>query len=116
MAALASEQITLRIAARAREFETNWRLKMPGKRVARKKAPTGIGRKRMVDKLLVGNDTALSAKYGNVGLQAIQAAVSKLIAADQGRGLQTIYVAVDSQATMQGRKRSAVPNRGDPAQ
>jgi Peptidase family C25 len=70
----------------------------------------------MVDKLLIGNDTALTAKYGNAGLQAIQAAVSKLIAADQGRGLQTIYVAVDDQATMQVVSGTPVTNPGDPQQ
>jgi hypothetical protein len=70
----------------------------------------------MVDKLLISNNGALTAKYGNSGLQAIQAAIAKLIAADQGRGLQTIYVAVDDQATMQGVHGTPVTNANDPQQ
>jgi len=80
------------------------------------KRPTTAGRKAMADKLLVTNNSALTAKYGAGGLQSIQAAIAKLIAADQGRGLQTLSVAVDDPGTMQGVNGSPVTNANDPQQ
>lgn len=93
---------------------------MPRKKIAKKpmvskKAPT-TGRKAMTDKLLISNNSALTAKYGAGGLQSIQTAIAKLIAADQGRGLQTVYVAVDDSATMQSVNGAPVTNVNDPQQ
>lgn len=68
----------------------------------------------MVDKILVSNDSALTAKYGS--LQTIRAAIAKLIAADKGRGLQTIYLAVDESADMSGVNGTPVGNAADPMQ
>ena len=70
----------------------------------------------MADKLVVTNNSALTAKYGAGGLQSIQAAIAKLIAADQGRGLQTLYVAVDDPAAMQAATGAPVANANDPQQ
>src|SRR5713226_9412041 len=102
---------------RTRELEVKMTRKQTSKRQKPgKQRQTRKGIKAMVDKLLIGNDSALTGKYGSGGLQAIQAAVAKLIAADQGRGLQTVYVAVDDQATMQGVNGTRVTNPKDPQQ
>jgi hypothetical protein len=70
----------------------------------------------MADKILVSNTKALTAKYGAAGVQAIQAAIAKLVAVDQGRGLQTVVAAVDDAATMNAAGGSAVTNPGDSQQ
>ena len=75
-----------------------------------------VGGKAMADKLLITNNSALTAKYGAAGLQSIQTEIAKLIAADQGRGLQTVCVAVDDPATMQGANGAPVTNAADPQQ
>ena len=69
----------------------------------------------MTDKILIGNDQALTQKYGS-GLQVIQAAIAKLIAADQGRGLQTLYIAVDDASAMSAVSGTAVTTAADPKQ
>lgn len=53
----------------------------------------------MADKVIVGNDGALQAKYGPA-LSAIRAALTALIASDTKRGLKTSYVALDDPGTM----------------
>jgi hypothetical protein len=67
----------------------------------------------MVDKILISNNSALSKKYGT-GLQTVQAAIARLIAADQARGLQTIYIAVDDPVAMTGVNGTPVTNTADP--
>ena len=59
----------------------------------------------MADKVILTNETALAAKYG-AGLSLIQTAVQQLIAADGGRGLQTVYVPLDD-ATIMGQYGSS---------
>ena len=52
-----------------------------------------------VDKVIIGNDSALKAKYAQQ-VKDIQKAVAALIAADQKRGLSSKYVAVDDATLM----------------
>jgi len=94
---------------------------MPKKKAAvkhrgRRRTPTTAEGKAQADKLLITNNSALSAKYGAGGLQSIQTAIAKLIASDQGRGLQTVYLAVDDAPTMQGANGTPVTNPSDPQQ
>jgi hypothetical protein len=94
---------------------------MPKKQPARKQTvskqkATSAGVKAIADKLLVTNNSALSAKYGAAGLLSIQTAIAKLIAADQGRGLQTVSVALDDATTMQGANGTPVTNATDTQQ
>ena len=70
----------------------------------------------MPDKIVVSNTTALTWKYGAEGVQAIQGAVGKLVATDHGRGLQTVFVAVDDAAGMNAAGGAAVTNPGDSQQ
>lgn len=51
------------------------------------------------DKIIVGNDSALTAKYG-VEARQIRAAIAAWIAADGVRGLKSVYLPVDSAAKM----------------
>jgi hypothetical protein len=64
------------------------------------------------DKVVVSNDQALQAKYG-AQKSLIDAAVQKLIAADAQRGLTTVYIAVDSAASMQNVSGNAVASASD---
>ena len=94
---------------------------MPRKKPAvkqrvRKRTRTTAEGKAVADKLLITNNSALTAKYGAGGLQSIQTAIAKLIAADQGRGLKTAYLAVDDPAAMQGANGAPVTNPADPQQ
>ena len=94
---------------------------MPRKKPAvkqrvRKRTRTTAEGKAVADKLLITNNSALTAKYGEGGLQSIQTAIAKLIAADQGRGLKTAYLAVDDPAAMQGANGAPVTNPADPQQ
>jgi hypothetical protein len=52
------------------------------------------------DKLIISNETALSAKYGAAGLAAVQAALQALVAADAQRGLATTILAIDDARAM----------------
>jgi hypothetical protein len=70
----------------------------------------------MVDKILVSNDDALISKYGADGLQGVQAAIARLVAADQARGLQTTYVAVNDPAHMNAAGGVAVTSAADAQQ
>jgi hypothetical protein len=54
----------------------------------------------MPDKIIVTNNAALSAKYGQ-SIGAIDTAVKQLIQADSARGIQTQLVALDDAAGMQ---------------
>src|SRR5512141_1827456 len=69
-----------------------------------------------VNKTIVTNVGALQAKYGKTGWSQIQGAVSRLIAADAKRGLNTLLVAIDNAATMRKLKGKAVARAGDPKQ
>jgi hypothetical protein len=53
-----------------------------------------------LDKLVLTNFSALKVKYGKAGLEKIQAAVDKLIAADAERGLVTKYLGIDDVPAM----------------
>lgn len=53
-----------------------------------------------VDKIIVTNASALTAKYGSAGYAKIDAALKKLIAADAKRGLADKVIALDSKTAM----------------
>lgn len=53
-----------------------------------------------MDKVIITNFDALTAKYRSSGLSKIKSALKKLIAADKKRGLETIVVALDNAAQM----------------
>lgn len=59
-------------------------------------AEAGAGR---VDKVVVTNQGALAAKYGDRAGE-IDAAVAALVAADAARGIRTALVALDDEAAM----------------
>src|SRR4051812_42017313 len=66
-------------------------------------------------KIIVTNETALKAKYGQSYPQ-IQAALNKMVAADANRGINTIVVNLDHQPTMNALGGIAVAQRADPKQ
>jgi hypothetical protein len=47
-----------------------------------------------IDKVIISSDSALAKKYGAAGKSGIDAAVSRLIAADAARGLTTQYISI----------------------
>ena len=53
-----------------------------------------------IDKVIVTNVSALSAKYGKTGYGKIDAALKKLVAADAKRGLVSKVIALDSKTDM----------------
>ena len=53
-----------------------------------------------IDKVIVSNRAALTAKYGAAGVTAINAALRRLIAADLARGHRTQVVEIDNAAQM----------------
>ena len=69
----------------------------------------------MIDKILVSNNSALMTKYGS-GLATIQGAIARVIAADQARGLQSLYVSLDDAAAMQAAAGQPVANPADQQQ
>jgi hypothetical protein len=69
----------------------------------------------MSEKILIVNRTALQKKYGP-GLTALETALNKLVAADQGRGLQTRVVALDDARQMQAVNAVPVQNAKNPRQ
>ena len=69
----------------------------------------------MTNKVIVCNSGALAAKY-QAGANLIQNAVTQLIAADNVRGIQSRYVAIDDAATMQAFHGVPVTNATDPHQ
>jgi hypothetical protein len=54
----------------------------------------------MVDKLVISNRVALTAKYGAPGFAAVQSALAAMIAADGARGLTTQILFIDDAAQM----------------
>lgn len=70
----------------------------------------------MPDKIIVTNESALKAKYEMAGLTAIKSAIQKLIAADLRRGLKTVYMVLDSSASMKKAGGKAVARPADPKQ
>jgi hypothetical protein len=60
-----------------------------------------------IDKVILTNFGALKRKYGDEGVTAIRAAVAKLIASDEKRGLKTRLIGVDDAVGM--RSLSAKP-------
>jgi hypothetical protein len=69
-----------------------------------------------VDKVILTNVSALRAKYGPAGLEAVRSAIQKLIAADRRRGLATKLIALDDAATMRAFSAPAVTDAGDARQ
>lgn len=69
----------------------------------------------MTNKVIVCNSAALAAKYG-ANANLIQNGVNRLIAADNARGIQSRYVAIDDAATMQGFHAPPVTNPADTRQ
>ena len=67
-------------------------------------------------KVLVTNPSALRAKYGAAYNKQIKPAVNALIAADKGRGLTTVLVALDDANTMTRYGGKAVTTADDPKQ
>jgi hypothetical protein len=65
----------------------------------------------MSTKIIVTNESALTAKYGVAGFASIQTAINALIAADAIRGLTTVLRKVDDP-----HLTSTVSIPGDPAQ
>ncbi len=70
----------------------------------------------MPDKIIVTNESALKAKYQVAGFTAIKAAIQKLIAADLRRGLKSVYITLDSSASMKKAGGKAVDKPTDPKQ
>jgi len=70
----------------------------------------------MTDKVVLSNRSALVAKYKASGEKAIRAAIQGLIAADRGRGLNTIYIAIDDAATMKKYKAQPVTKAANAGQ
>jgi hypothetical protein len=68
-----------------------------------------------VDKVIVTNWSVLEAKYGD-GVKEVAAAVDGLIAADAGRGLTTVLVAIDDAAAMDGFGATEVTDGQDAEQ
>src|ERR1043165_8458720 len=63
----------------------------------------------MSEKILIINRSALQKKYG-AGFAAIEAALNKLVTADQARGLQTRVVALDDPKQMSAVNATPVAN------
>src|SRR6516164_1668864 len=70
----------------------------------------------MSDKVIVTNESALKAKYKSAGLTAIKSRIKEWIAADQARGLKTVYLAVDSAKDMAKVSGKAVGDAADAQQ
>ena len=67
------------------------------------------------DKVILTNLSALQKKYGN-GFARVQSALTKLIAADRKRGLETRLIAIDSVADMKALKGAAVTSAANQRQ
>src|SRR4051794_16319668 len=61
-----------------------------------------------MDKIIVSNRAALTAKYGTAGVAKIKTAVDALVAADAVRGLKSRLVYLDDATAMKGFKGKAV--------
>ena len=61
-----------------------------------------------MDKIIVSNRAALTAKYGATGLKKIREGVASLVEADAKRGLKTRLVFLDEAADMKKFKGKAV--------
>lgn len=70
----------------------------------------------MDDKVIVTNLTALKSKYGAAGIKKIQTAITKLVAADKKRKIDTRLVALDDAKTMKSLAAPLVTNATDPKQ
>lgn len=70
----------------------------------------------VVDKIILTNVSALKQKYKTSGYAAIKRAVSDLIAADAGRGIQSKFIALDDPEAMSKLGASAVSQSDDPRQ
>lgn len=68
------------------------------------------------DKVVLTNRAALKAKYGAAGLQAIDQALARMVAADDGRGLATHVIALDDKPTMVKLAGKPITKPADPKQ
>jgi len=71
---------------------------------------------RKLDKIIVTNNSALLAKYGAGGVRAVRAAVSRLIAADRKRGLNSRLIALDDARLMRSFSARPVSHGGSARQ
>ena len=71
---------------------------------------------KKLDKIILTNQTALTAKYGVSGMRAIRAAINRLIEADANRGLTTRLIALDDAAMMRRFSARPVTNAGSARQ
>jgi hypothetical protein len=71
--------------------------------------------KKMNDKVIVTNLSALKKKYGS-GFSVVKKAIDRLIAADKRQGINTRLVALDNSATMKKLKAPVVKKAVDPKQ
>ena len=69
-----------------------------------------------VDKAILTNSDALTAKYGKAGSEKIQKALDALVAADKLRGLVTAVIALDNAPTMRKFASPRVTDVTDPEQ
>lgn len=69
-----------------------------------------------IDKIIISNRSALQDKYGSAGFKKIQAAISKLVAADKKKNLKSKLVFVDDAAGMKKAKTKAVTDVTDAEQ
>jgi len=69
-----------------------------------------------IDKVILTNTSALKVKYGAAGLRGIQTAVTALIQADKGRGLETRFISLDDSVTMKKLSAPAVTAKDNPKQ
>jgi hypothetical protein len=69
-----------------------------------------------IDKVILTNQTALKAKYGDSGVAKIRSSVDSLIASDKKRGLVTTLLALDDGGAMKKVGASRVSNFSSPKQ
>lgn len=66
-----------------------------------------------VDKLIVVNRRGMAAKYGEAGSAQIDAAITRLVAADKKRGLLTVVVDIANKAEMAKYKGQPIISKDD---
>ena len=65
------------------------------------------------DKVIISNKSGMTAKYTAAGVANIDAALSRLIAADSARGLTTVVVDIDDPAQMTAFSTTPIINAAD---
>ena len=69
-----------------------------------------------VDKAILTNIAALTAKYGNAGVGKIDKTLDALVASDKAKGLETTIIALDDAAAMRKLAAPRVTDSKDPEQ